>query len=68
MKDKYNKNGKLCIINYVEYRDIGKVIYVYMEDLQTLGSFFLGLGTMFAGLGVLLAGFGVYTKFSRESK
>ncbi|SDY37166.1 hypothetical protein SAMN04488156_10147 [Bacillus sp. 166amftsu] len=39
-----------------------------MEDLQTLGSFFLGLGTMFAGLGVLLAGFGVYTKFSRESK
>ncbi|CAI8976431.1 hypothetical protein KOY_03882 [Bacillus cereus VDM021] len=39
-----------------------------MEDLQTLGSFFLGLGTMFAGLGVLLAGIGVYTKFSRESK
>ncbi|CAI8870447.1 DUF3149 domain-containing protein [Bacillus pseudomycoides] len=38
-----------------------------MEDLQTLGSFFLGLGTMFAGLGVLLAGIGVYTKFSRES-
>ncbi|WP_257151552.1 hypothetical protein [Bacillus pseudomycoides] len=23
---------------------------MYMEDLQTLGSFFLGLGTMFAGL------------------
>lgn len=39
-----------------------------MEDLQTLGSFFLGLGTMFAGLGVLLAGIGVYTKFSREAK
>lgn len=39
-----------------------------MEDLQTLGSFFLGLGTVFAGLGVLLAGIGVYTKFSRESK
>lgn len=39
-----------------------------MEDLQTLGSFFLGLGTMFAGLGVLLAGIGVYTKFSRELK
>ncbi|KFN12604.1 putative membrane protein [Bacillus pseudomycoides] len=38
-----------------------------MEDLQTLGSFFLGLGTMFAGLGVLLAGIGVYTKFSCES-
>ncbi|ENQ3077251.1 hypothetical protein [Bacillus multifaciens] len=41
---------------------------VSMEDLQTLGSFFLGLGTVFAGLGVLLAGIGVYTKFSRESK
>lgn len=41
---------------------------MHMEDLQTLGSFFLGLGTMFAGLGVLLAGIGVYTKFSRESK
>ncbi len=39
-----------------------------MEDLQTLGSFFIGLGTVFAGLGVLLAGVGVYTKFSRESK
>lgn len=39
-----------------------------MEDLQTLGSFFLGQGTMFAGLGVLLAGIGVYTKFSRELK
>lgn len=39
-----------------------------MGDLQTLGSFFLGLGTVFAGFGVLLAGIGVYTKFSRESK
>lgn len=52
---------------FVEYQDINKGD-MYMEDLQTLGSFFLGLGTMFAGLGVLLAGIGVYTKFSRESK
>lgn len=52
---------------FVEYRDVNKGD-VNMEDLQTLGSFFLGLGTMFAGLGVLLAGIGGYTKFSRESK
>lgn len=61
------KVEKCYIINLLNIKMLIKGICI-MEDLQTLGSFFIGLGTVFAGLGVLLAGVGVYTKFSRESK